>query len=84
MKKKVALFTLVLSIFLMGSVNAQFGINNSIKNKYKNEAQKKGEEPAIRASIITSSIAQLKFLKPSNNFNSQGLFESKAVFAPSQ
>ena len=50
MKKKAILLTLVLSIFLMGNVNAQFGIGNSIKNKYKNKykniAKEKGEEQA--------------------------------------
>ncbi len=47
---KVTLLTLVISIFLMGNVNAQFGIGNSIKNKYKNkyknEAKARGEEEA--------------------------------------
>ncbi|MFK5855906.1 MAG: hypothetical protein QM503_07225 [Bacteroidota bacterium] len=50
MKKKAVLLTLILSVFIMGNINAQFGIGNSIKNKYKNkykkEAEKKGEEQA--------------------------------------
>jgi len=47
---KVTLLTVVFSLFLMGSVNAQFGVGNSIKNKYKNkyknEAKARGEEEA--------------------------------------
>lgn len=46
MKKKIALLTLVLSIFLIGNVNAQFGIGNSIKNKYKNKYKKEAKEKA--------------------------------------
>jgi len=50
MKRRIALLTLIFSIFLMGNINAQFGIGNSIKNKYKNkyknEAKEKGEEQA--------------------------------------
>lgn len=41
---KITLLTVVFSLFLMGTVNAQFGIENSIKKKYIKKGEKEAEE----------------------------------------
>ncbi len=70
MKKRAVLLSLVFSLFIIGSVDAQFGIGNSIKNKYKNkyknEAKKQGEKQAEKG-LKTGEDAGMKQAEKGEN-----------------